>query len=122
MSYSVVTVMRRVRKQLGSLMPRVLRRSETAGGSTTGVRTSSSSAELLVWPVLGELRVLAHGSYLTRSMTAEQLDDLAIRFHQAAKETRRQETAAGLERAEEGDCALRESGGAQRADGHMAGY
>jgi len=114
--------MRRVRKQLGSLMPRALRRSAQAGGITTGAKTSKSSAELLVWPVLGELRVLALGSYLTRSMTAEQLDDLAIRFHQAAKETRRHESAAGLKRAEEGDRAIRESGGAERADGHMAGY
>lgn len=97
MSYSVVTVMRRVKRRLGFLMPKALRRSEQAGGITTGAKTSKSSAELLVWPVLGELRVLALGSYLTRPMTAEQLDDLAIRFHQAAKETRRQEAAAGLE-------------------------
>ena len=118
MSYSVVTVMRRVRKQLGSLMPRALRRSAQAGGITTAARTSKSSAELLVWPVLGELRVLALGSYLTRSMTAEQLDDLAIRFHEAARETRRQEEAnrkAGPAPASTKNNPLGEPGGDQDA-------
>lgn len=46
-------------------------------------------SELMVYPVEGKLCVLVLGQYLTRTMTADELDDLAIRFHEAARETRR---------------------------------
>lgn len=46
-------------------------------------------SELMVYPVEGKLCVLVLGHYLTRRMTADELDDLALRFHEAARETRR---------------------------------
>lgn len=72
---------------------RASRRSKTVGSTSTAAIRLNSSAELLVWPVAGEIRILLLGQYAIRPATSDQLDDLAIRFHEAARETRREEEA-----------------------------
>jgi len=48
-----------------------------------------TSAEFLVYPVKGKLCAIVLGQFVTRQVTADELDDIAFRFHQAARETRR---------------------------------
>ena len=46
-------------------------------------------AEFLVYPVPGKVCGIVLGQFVTRKVSADELDQLAIRFHRAAIETRK---------------------------------
>ena len=49
----------------------------------------TTPAEFLVYPVRGKVCGIVLGQFVTRKVSADELDQLAIRFHQAAIETRK---------------------------------
>jgi len=49
----------------------------------------TTSAEFLVYPVPGKVCAIVLGQFVTRKASADELDQIAIRFHQAAIETRK---------------------------------
>ena len=49
----------------------------------------TTPAEFLVYPVRGKVCAIVLGQFVTRKVSADELDQLAIRFHQAAIETRK---------------------------------
>lgn len=64
-------------------------RSKLARKSMSHELSLTTSAEFLVYPVPGKVCAIVLGQFVTRKATADELDDIAFRFHQAARETRR---------------------------------
>ena len=50
---------------------------------------STPQSVLIVYPTRGRINCLIDDTFISRALTAEQLDQLALRFHQAAIETRK---------------------------------
>ena len=65
------------------------KRSRLAKKSISHGLSLTTSAEFLVYPVPGKVCAIVLGQFVTRKATADELDDIAFRFHQAAIETRR---------------------------------
>ena len=65
------------------------RRSRQAKKSTSQELCLTTPAEFLVYPVRGKVCGIVLGQFVTRKVSADELDQLAIRFHQAAIETRK---------------------------------
>ena len=66
-----------------------LKRSRSVAASTSSALPSTPQSVLIVYPTRGRINCLIDELYISRSLTAEQLDQLALRFHQAAIETRK---------------------------------
>ena len=64
-----------------------LRRSHQAKKYTSQELCLTTPAEFLVYPVRGKVCGIVLGQFVTRKVSADELDQLAIRFHQAAIET-----------------------------------